>query len=184
MAYIVGALAGGSALGGAAAAVGALAHGVVPWSQSAAFVVGLLVVAAAGLGDVVRRGRALPWPQRQVNEDWLTTYRGWIYGIGFGFQLGLGVVTYITTFGVLATIAVAFLTASPPAGVLIGAGFGVTRGLALLTVRRVQDPASLRTFHRWMADSAPSMRRWTGIAQLAIVVGGAGVAIVAGGVVA
>jgi hypothetical protein len=35
-------------------------------------------------------GSGCPSWQRQVDERWLTTYRGWVYGAGFGFQLGAG----------------------------------------------------------------------------------------------
>ena len=32
-----------------------------------------------------------------VHEQWLTRYRGWVYGVGFGAQLGFGLVTIITS---------------------------------------------------------------------------------------
>ena len=32
-----------------------------------------------------------------MNEEWLTSYRGWVYGAGFGAQLGTGVVTIVTS---------------------------------------------------------------------------------------
>ena len=35
--------------------------------------------------------RRVPGPNRQVNERWLDEFRGWVYGFGFGAQLGLGV---------------------------------------------------------------------------------------------
>ena len=41
--------------------------------------------------------QAAPGPRRQVNERWLDEYRGWVYGLGFGAQLGLGVTTVITS---------------------------------------------------------------------------------------
>ena len=39
---------------------------------------------------------ACPGPRRQVNENWLVTYRGWVYGSGFGAQLGLAFLTIVT----------------------------------------------------------------------------------------
>ena len=60
----------------------------------------LVLAAAAALGVAADMGvgrLAVPSMQRQVNEDWLTTYRGWVYGLGFGYQLGLGIATIVTT---------------------------------------------------------------------------------------
>ena len=55
----------------------------------------LLVVSVVGIVALVfdLGGRALPSVQRQVNEDWLVEFRGWVYGFGFGAQLGAGVAT-------------------------------------------------------------------------------------------
>ena len=39
----------------------------------------------------------MPGPRRQVNERWLDEYRGWVYGLGFGAQLGLGVSTVVSS---------------------------------------------------------------------------------------
>ena len=53
-------------------------------------------------------GWRLPTWHRQVDERWLGTYRGWVYGAGFGFQLGLGIATIIpaaVTYAMLAAAA-------------------------------------------------------------------------------
>src|SRR5437870_5296978 len=47
-----------------------------------------LAVVAAGLAagsalDLGLLGLRLPSVRRQVNEDWLHRYRGWVYGLGF-----------------------------------------------------------------------------------------------------
>lgn len=56
-----------------------------------------MLAALAGLAglalDLGLGALRLPGPARQVDEDWLARYRGWVYGAGFGTQLGLGVVT-------------------------------------------------------------------------------------------
>ena len=39
--------------------------------------------------------RTVPGPRRQVDERWLDRYRGWVYGVGYGSQLGLGIVTVV-----------------------------------------------------------------------------------------
>src|SRR5947209_302552 len=52
----------------------------------------LATVLALGVGADLRvAGLRLPSVRRQVNEDWLRRYRGWVYGAGFGAQLGAGV---------------------------------------------------------------------------------------------
>ena len=48
----------------------------------------LALVAAAVDGGVF--GFRPPFFRRQVNEDWLPRYRGWLYGVGFGWQVGVG----------------------------------------------------------------------------------------------
>jgi len=168
--FIIGAVFGGAGLGAVSGGMGWIVHQVVAWSVSVAFTLAVAAVALATLGDIVRGSRALPWPERQVNEDWLTTYRGWVYGVGFGFQLGGGLFTYVTTLGVLAMIAVATLTASPILGGIIGAVFGLFRGLAVLTTARVRDPRTLRSFHQSMNRLAQPVRRSGLIAQSAVVV--------------
>src|SRR5205807_4975549 len=55
--------------------------------------------AGAGAGGI-----RIPSVRRQVNEDWLREYRGWVYGLGFGLQLGLGVSTIVTTAAVYVTL--------------------------------------------------------------------------------
>src|SRR5947208_4624703 len=48
---------------------------------------GLLAAAAVLAALLDRSGRPIPSWRRQVNEDWLGRYRGWVYGFGFGAQL-------------------------------------------------------------------------------------------------
>ena len=104
------------------------------------------VAAVVALVVDFRRIRPPSW-RRQVNEDWLTEYRGWVYGFGFGFQLGLGVVTIVTSAVVYLTFFGAFLTAAPAAGVLVGVAFGLARALPLLGVGHVETPDALRAVH-------------------------------------
>ena len=63
-------------------------------------------------------GLALPSWRRQVDEPWLARYRGWVYGVGFGAQLGFGLVTIITsstTYAVVLLAAAAGLAGGGPA---------------------------------------------------------------------
>src|SRR4051812_37518215 len=96
-AYLIGSAAGGALVGAAAGAIGqrlGVPTGSAPGATTAALAVAVAVVLAAEL--LAPRGR-WPGPRRQVNEDWFGRYRGWVYGAGFGFQLGTGVSTQITT---------------------------------------------------------------------------------------
>ena len=42
-------------------------------------------------------GHRPPFLHRQVDDDWLSAYRPWVYGVGFGWQIGAGVTTYTMT---------------------------------------------------------------------------------------
>jgi hypothetical protein len=155
---------------------------------TAAFFVGASIVAAAGLGallgglgsaalhavggdvrlallaaallagfalDVLGR---LPGPRRQVNEDWLREYRGWVYGAGFGGQLGVSVATIVTTSLVYATLCAAFLSASAGSGALVAGVGGAARGLTLLAGARVQAPDDLVRLHGRIGALRPRVR--------------------------
>lgn len=153
-AFVIGATAGGTALGTTLGVLGLLPS-LVLGETAAIALVGLIALVAAGFEY---RGRALPSVPRQVDENWLNEYRGWVYGFGFGFQLGAGVLTYITSAAVYATVAAALLVADPVAAGLIGLAFGLTRGLTLLPARSIQTPQALVEFHRRLDRSAPTVR--------------------------
>ncbi|NNE72365.1 MAG: hypothetical protein HKN26_01740 [Acidimicrobiales bacterium] len=175
VAYIAGSVLGGLALGAASAVVGWPLRAVL---NDRAAISMLAAAALAGLWiDLAARGRALPSWHRQVNEDWLVAYRGWVYGLGFGVQLGAGVLTYITTAAVYVLIVQAALGGWGPALVL-GGTFGLARGLLILTTARIQTPDQLRRFHRRLAAQAPRVRVGT-VAALAAVAGSAVVGLAA-----
>lgn len=90
----------------------------------------------------------LPGPARQVNENWFARYRGWVYGAGFGFQLGLGIVTIITTAGIYLLLVAAFLSGSAAIGVLLGMCFGAARWSAALPAYFVKEPRQLMSLSR------------------------------------
>jgi sulfite exporter TauE/SafE len=94
-------------------------------------------------------------------------YRGWVYGAGFGLQLGTGVVTIVTTAAVYATFALATLSGSAAAGALIGAIFGLVRGGTLLLTADLHTPAQVRALHRRVAATAPWARSVT-VASLVV----------------
>jgi hypothetical protein len=98
-------------------------------------------------------GPGLPSLRRQVNEDWLRRYRGWVYAAGFGFQLGLGVVTIVTISAVYLTFIAALLSGSLMTGLLIGGSFGLLRAMPLVATTRVHLP-------RHLAGVDGALRRW------------------------
>jgi hypothetical protein len=136
--FAVGAVAAGAAAGAALGAAGALLPGG-RWQL--ATLAGLVAVGVAA--DLGLAGLRLPSWRRQVNEDWLRRYRGWVYGLGFGLQLGLGVATIVTVSATLAWMAAAFLAGGWEAGAAIGSVFGAARTAALGLARPVRTPAEL-----------------------------------------
>jgi sulfite exporter TauE/SafE len=148
IAYVTGSLAAGSLLGAVLGLAGRVA-GVDSWGTRPAPALAVAALAALALAADAARGRvALPGVRRQVNEDWLRRYRGWVYGVGFGFQLGLGLATIVTTASVYVVCALAFLAGSAQAGAVIGGAFGLARGVVLFTMASVHGPDQLRTAHR------------------------------------
>ena len=171
-AYVVGASLGGLTLGALAGGVGQV---LGPSSRLAG---GLVVVVALGAvaADLTLRGSRLPSVHRQVNEEWLTAYRGWVYGLGFGFQLGLGVVTVVTTAAVYAAVADAVLTGSLLGGVLVGLAFGLTRGLVVFLGARVHRTEQLTRLHRTFAARAQRATQLT-VALQVVIAGGATIVV-------
>jgi hypothetical protein len=133
-AYVVGSVLGGLAIGSALGAVGSL--------LSPAPLVAALACGLAALLDVSGR---LPTLHRQVDEDWLGRYRGWVYGGGYGLQLGLGIVTIVTSAATYAALALCLLSGSLRDGALIGVAFGLVRALPLLSLHAATTPAALRS---------------------------------------
>jgi MFS family permease len=165
--FVVGAVAGGITLGAACAALaaGVSALDVDP-RAALAVAAGLAVVGAAS--DAHVGGFRLPGSTRQVDEVWLDRYRSWVYGAGFGWQIGVGLTTYLVTAAVYLTIALAALTGDPLAALLVGAGFGLVRGLAVLLSRSATTLERLQALHRRFDGwSAPS-RTATIAAQVAL----------------
>ena len=161
-AYLIGSIAGGVLTGAVAGGVGELAF---VWLDAEAGLLVLAVAAAIGLAaDLRLAGLRVPSIHRQVNEDWLTTYRGWVYGAGFGFQLGLGFATIVATSTVWLTFIAAAMTGSFVRAMLLGALFGLARGALILATARINDPASLRNLFRTIAAQAPGVNHLARVA--------------------
>jgi hypothetical protein len=162
VAYLVASALGGASVGALAGGLGWTMFAVLgaPPTTLLAAVLAVLALLAVGL----YRG-VLPWQvpawQRQVDETWLTSYRGWVYGAGFGFQLGAGVLTRIPTAAVPLVLAAAVATGDLGAGALVGATFGTVRALPILLAGRHRDPARLNAFHQRMDAAASTADRVT-----------------------
>jgi hypothetical protein len=154
--YFVGSVLGGAVIGGLLGAVGAevRALGLELSGTAVLAVVGVLSLAGVAF-DLRLGGLRLPSISRQVNEDWLVRYRSWVVGVGFGFQLGLGVVTIVTTATLYVALATALLAGSLPAGLALGVVLGLARALPLLAARNVDSAPRLRTQHLRLVAWAP-----------------------------
>ena len=149
----ISAFAAGSVVGGAA--VGAILGGVgstfAPRADTALLIVGALALIAGGL-DLI--GVPAPGPERQVNERWIGNLRGWVYGFGFGVQLGAGVSTFVVTWAVWVLLVAEALSGSPGTGALVGGVFGLTRAAAPLAAGWIDRPSRLTRFHATLARLA------------------------------
>lgn len=145
--FVLGAVAGGATLG---IVTGLLAAGVraTGWSSSTALAGAAALAALAAWTDAGVFGARPPFFKRQVDDAWLSRYRPWVYGLGFGWQIGAGVTTYIMTAGVFLTIGLAALTGSPLVGFGLAVLFGLARGLAVLLSAGLATPGAMRALHR------------------------------------
>jgi hypothetical protein len=167
-AYALGCALGGATTGLVLGAVGA----ALP--RLPVLVLAGVVCLLAAAADLLP-GR-LPVGRRQVDDQWLGRYRGWVYGLGFGYQLGLGVVTIVTSASTFAVLLLALLTQSAAAGALVGAVFGAARAVPALLVRRVQTWDHLRAVGAGLEAHARSATRAT-----ATVLAAAGAVLLLGG---
>lgn len=144
-AYLVGSTVGGLALGLLAGLLGSAVPASVRTSVLVTSLVGAALLLLGVLDVLAARGRLrLPSWQRQVDEQWLGEYRGWVYGVGFGAQLGFGLITIITSATVYGLVLVALWSGDVRVGLLLGGTFGLVRALPVLTTRHAAEPMSLR----------------------------------------
>jgi hypothetical protein len=167
--FVVGAVLGGLTLGLVVAA-GAGVLGAVGLGEGTA--VGLVAVGAFASAAVDARlfGFGPPFFRRQVNEDWLSNYRPWVYGGGFGWQIGAGVTTYVMTAAVPLMILIGVLTGRPWAAVAIGGVFGLTRGLPVLLGAPAKTVPALHALHRRFSTWSEPVRVIVIGVQLAVAV--------------
>jgi cytochrome c biogenesis protein CcdA len=147
-AFTIGSTATAALVGGM---LGLLGSALGPREDLALLVVGSLAVIAGGLDLLAIRA---PGPSRQVNERWIGSLRGTVYGFGFGAQLGAGIATFVVTWGVWIVYAAEYLAASPLGGAVIGGVFGLGRAVAPLAAGWIDRPSHLTRFSRVMARLA------------------------------
>jgi hypothetical protein len=164
-AFAVGAVGAGALAGAAGGAVGSLPPGGA-WRSATA----LVVLLGAVCFDATSLHRRLPSTRRQVNEDWMARYRGWVYGAAFGAQLGTGLTTVVTSAAIYAAALGAVLSGTAASGLAVGTAFGVTRALSLLPARGVRDTSGLVRLHRRLG-AFESPARWLVVAAEAVAIG-------------
>lgn len=138
--FVLGATTGGVAIG---ALLGLASVGIRVWVGVTTAAAVLVAIGVVGTILDLRRIRP-PGPRRQVDERWLATYRGWVYGAGYGIQLGAGITTIVASSATWLVLAAAALSGSAAQGALIGGVFGLVRALPVLTVAGVRSPADLQ----------------------------------------
>jgi hypothetical protein len=165
--FVVGAVVGGATLGLGTAAAAAAVRALDP-SDGVVVAAVVVLAATAALVDSGAFGRRPPFFRRQVDDAWLSRYRAWVYGIGFGWQIGFGLATYIMTAGVVLTILLAALTGSPATAFLICVVFGFARGLVVLLGAGLRSPAALGSLHERL-DALEAPVRWGVVGVQALV---------------
>lgn len=166
-AHVLGSSLGGALLGLIFGSLGWLLLTLIDLSIDTRTILILVSALAALVIEATGRERLLPSRSRQVNENWIQNYRGWVYGGGFGAELGFGISTIITTPLIHLLVVSMVLVGSIGAGVLLGVTFGLVRGATVLAARRVDSPDSLRLFHQRL-DALRVRSRSGAVASLAL----------------
>ena len=157
--FVAGAMVGGACLGAIAAGVTGVLSGL-DFGRHPAWVAGTvaLIAGTAAAVDAGAFGAVIPIWRRQLNDAWMSRYRGWVYGAGYGWQLGVGVATYIMTAAVFAVPLLGVLTGDPVTAFAICTLFGLVRGFVVLLTAGAGSPAQLRALHRRFADWGSPVR--------------------------
>jgi hypothetical protein len=156
VAFLVGCAGAGLVVGALCGLAGAIVLPASVGEQGRLVVLALAILAAIVLDAIPA---AVPGPHRQVNERWLDEYRGWVYGLGYGTQLGLAVTTVVSSAATYVALVAAFLTADAGRGALIVGCYGVIRGVTPLAAAHVRTPQQLLALHaRLVGARAPVAR--------------------------
>ena len=108
-----------------------------------------VLAAAAAVADAGLFGHPHPVPPAPGERALARRLPAWVYGGGFGFQIGLGFATYIMTLGARpARRAGRAHRRTRSSRSALGTLFGFVRGLGVLPGARLTTPAKLAEFHR------------------------------------
>ncbi len=167
-AFALGATAAAAGAGALLGALGRLAPGgLTGHARTATIAIALLAALVLDASEA-----RVPGPRRQVDERWLDRYRGWVYGLGYGAQLGLGVVTVITSCATYVALLAALLSGRPLAGAAILGVYGALRGVTPLLAAGVGTPQQLMALHaRLRASEAVTARAGALLLGVAAAVG-------------
>ncbi|HEY8624755.1 MAG TPA: hypothetical protein VIL82_02015 [Solirubrobacteraceae bacterium] len=154
-AFLIGSGVTGVLIGALAGGAGALLIPASVGAQPRLTALALSVLVALGLDA----SGAVPGPGRQVNERWLEEYRGWVYGLGYGAQLGAGVLTVVTSAATYVALLAALISGGAGRGAAVVGLYGVLRGLTPLAAARVRSPGQLVALHRALGRSRVSAAR-------------------------
>ena len=144
--FVIGSVAGGLTLGTLMAGIAKLVAGLGTTPAQRLWIVALGALLAAS-SDGRLAGFHITGHDRQVNERWLDRYRSWVYGAGFGWQIGVGLATYVMTSALYLVILIGGLTADPVVAIAVGALFGLVRGLAVYLATGLDSTGRLLSFH-------------------------------------
>lgn len=164
----LGAVTGGLAIFAGLSAIGAIAFGATSWVLA-----GLL--AAAGIADAMGLP-VIPRIARQVPEGWRRRHRLPVVGFLYGALLGLGLTTFVMSYGLWAALIAVLLLGDPVVGLAAGAAFGVGRALPVVVLANWWEKP-------W-ADRALETMLATPITLRATRIAGAAVALLAAAAVA
>ena len=162
-AFAIGATVAAGALGAVLGSIGSAVLEAV--SAKPRLITLALVLAVAAMLDL-RRAR-VPGPIRQVDERWLDQFRGWVYGLGYGAQLGIGLTTVVSSAATYVAVVAATLSGSALRGAVVLGCFGLTRGLTPLATARIEDPARLMNMHAWLERVRGPVRRGVALVLMA-----------------
>ena len=163
-AFGIGSIAAGTVLGMLSAVIG-----VASGFSSTPAIVPVVILGLSAGAEVLRV--PIPTHKRQVNERWIGTFRGWVYGLGFGAQLGAGLATYVVTWAVPALVATMAWLGEIPLGAAIGATFGLGRTLPLLAAGWIDRPDRLSRFSSCAARVAHAAHTGAAIVLVVVAVG-------------
>jgi hypothetical protein len=146
--FVVGATIGGLTSGAVAAGLAKLVavSGLAGHPGAVGMVGGFAALLGSALDSEVF-GRVMPLVRRQVDDGWVGRYRPWVYGSGFGWQIGTGFATYLMTAAVPVWAALGVLTGSPALALLLGGLFGLARGLTVFLTAGARSPQLLYSLH-------------------------------------